>query len=453
MTDSTNLLIGLLDYIEQVEKLKRKATYVVPSDPFAAYQTEIKGLPGIQFNLQSEGEDIWLRILRQNEISAPEPDEKLKPWISISKSPYKQPELKTEITILEDKNEVGRDTLENNPNIQRYFKWYLSDLWEPWASAERPRRKAIAFYNKLFTVQQAISIDGIETPLELAWGMGCAVWKKDGSATFINHPLITQTCEILLNPKSLDLEIRPRVVDPRIELDCYADLEIHGVRPLEGFWKNVIESAADRVNPFETSTYEGVLKAAVGHLDPQGRYLTGQLEPTLPATDENLCITDTWVVFARKRSEHIFIKDIQELKKKIASTDSIPAVIASFVKSGATTIEVHEPVHFRGLSSSSSDVGIRDLFFPLPYNEEQVSIIEKLETNDGVVVQGPPGTGKTHTIANVICHFLAQGKRVLVTSKGDTALAVLQEKLPEQIRPLSVSLRNFSLPTGSRSPN
>lgn len=76
----------------------------------------------------------------------------------------------------------------------------------------------------------------------------------------------------------------------------------------------------------------------------------------------------------------------------------------------------------------------------MPYNDEQVSIVQKLESNDGVVVQGPPGIGKTHTIANVICHYLAQGKRVLVTAKGESALAVLQEKLPERIRALSVAL-------------
>jgi very-short-patch-repair endonuclease len=81
-----------------------------------------------------------------------------------------------------------------------------------------------------------------------------------------------------------------------------------------------------------------------------------------------------------------------------------------------------------------------ELFFPMAYNDEQVSIIQKLHANDGVVVQGPPGTGKTHTIANVICHYLAQGKRVLVTAKGESALAVLQEKLPKAVRPLSVAL-------------
>jgi DNA replication protein DnaC len=72
----------------------------------------------------------------------------------------------------------------------------------------------------------------------------------------------------------------------------------------------------------------------------------------------------------------------------------------------------------------------RDLYFPKPFNEEQVRIVQLLDVSDGVVAQGPPGTGKTHTIANVICHYLAQGKRVLVTSMKDPALGVLQAQLP-----------------------
>jgi len=43
----------------------------------------------------------------------------------------------------------------------------------------------------------------------------------------------------------------------------------------------------------------------------------------------------------------------------------------------------------------------RELFFPKPFNLEQIQIIDRLEHSDGVVVQGPPGTGKTHTIANI----------------------------------------------------
>jgi len=57
-----------------------------------------------------------------------------------------------------------------------------------------------------------------------------------------------------------------------------------------------------------------------------------------------------------------------------------------------------------------------------------------------VVVQGPPGTGKTHTIANIVSHYLALGKRVLVTSQKAPALKVLRDKLPAGVRPLAVSL-------------
>ena len=62
------------------------------------------------------------------------------------------------------------------------------------------------------------------------------------------------------------------------------------------------------------------------------------------------------------------------------------------------------------------------------------------DVSDGVVVVGPPGTGKSHTIANLVSHLLAHGQRVLVTSHTSRALEVLLDKLPDEIRSLSVSL-------------
>ena len=53
---------------------------------------------------------------------------------------------------------------------------------------------------------------------------------------------------------------------------------------------------------------------------------------------------------------------------------------------------------------------------------------------------GPPGTGKSQTISNVICHYLATGKRVLITSKSEGATLVLRNKLPDGVRELAISL-------------
>jgi very-short-patch-repair endonuclease len=213
-----------------------------------------------------------------------------------------------------------------------------------------------------------------------------------------------------------------------------------GVKQLEAVWRSALASGANRVNPFEASTFDGTLKAAVGHLDPSGAYevLIDDVSPSLPT--DKLTITNSWVLFGRKRSGDIFLEDIRRLKKKVEESETLPSVIRSLVERGDSTVRVRPEQPFRGLSTSDGGVGAMELYFPMSYNDEQVSIVQKLHSNDGVVVQGPPGTGKTHTIANVICHYLAQGKRVLVTAKAESALTVLQEKLPERVRPLSVAL-------------
>ena len=434
------LVLGLLNYIEQVEKLRIKPNFSVPSEFFVAYQHEIKGLPGLQFNLQVEGDDVWLRLPRLQEIAAPEPHERLRPWVTLSKSADKSPELKPQVIVLEGRREVRRDRLEEHPEIRELFSSYVEYKWEPWAVAERPRRKTISRYNQLFSLQQAISSDGAETPLELAWGIGYAVWRKIGFGTPVKYPLLVQVCEVTLNEKTFDLEVRPRDVEPRLDADCYAEMELPGVKQLEAYWRSARASGATRVNPFEASTYEGTLKAAVGHLDPSGSYESRADDVTPPAPSDRLLITNTWVVFGRKRSGDIFLEDIRRLKKKVEDAKVLPRVIRAIVEPGDSEVRVRPEQPFRGLSTSDGGAGAMELYFPMAYNDEQVSIVQKLYANDGVVVQGPPGTGKTHTIANVICHYLAQGKRVLVTAKGESALAVLQEKLPERIRPLSVAL-------------
>ncbi|MBS9783412.1 MAG: AAA family ATPase [Pasteurella sp.] len=70
-------------------------------------------------------------------------------------------------------------------------------------------------------------------------------------------------------------------------------------------------------------------------------------------------------------------------------------------------------------------------FFPLPANKEQTEIYKKYLNNRLTVVTGPPGTGKSHTIVNLLCSLLAEGKRVLVTAQTDKALESLLDKVPE----------------------
>jgi very-short-patch-repair endonuclease len=81
-----------------------------------------------------------------------------------------------------------------------------------------------------------------------------------------------------------------------------------------------------------------------------------------------------------------------------------------------------------------------EILLSKPANREQLEIAQQLARRDCVLVQGPPGTGKTHTIANLLGHLLAQGKRVLVTAHTPKALKVLRGQVVEALRPLCVSV-------------
>lgn len=131
MSEAAPRVLDLLTYIEQVEKLKRKPAFSVPTEFFAAFQHEMRGLPELQFNLQEDGDDIWLRLPRLQEIPAPGLDEKLKPWVTLPRSPEKTPEIKSECIIYDGKREIGREQLKDHPEIEGLFDWYVENQWEP----------------------------------------------------------------------------------------------------------------------------------------------------------------------------------------------------------------------------------------------------------------------------------------------------------------------------------
>lgn len=80
------------------------------------------------------------------------------------------------------------------------------------------------------------------------------------------------------------------------------------------------------------------------------------------------------------------------------------------------------------ISEPSEDDGSQELFFPFPYDSSQLQVLGKLG-NRAAVVEGPPGTGKSQTIANILVHLAATGKKVLFVSQKDQAVRGVKDKL------------------------
>jgi very-short-patch-repair endonuclease len=73
-----------------------------------------------------------------------------------------------------------------------------------------------------------------------------------------------------------------------------------------------------------------------------------------------------------------------------------------------------------------------ELFTPLPADSSQLSAVVASAGNHSFVLDGPPGTGKSQTIANMIAHNLALGRRVLFVAEKRAALDVVYRRLAEK---------------------
>lgn len=474
-------LLSLVEFVQQSARLRAKPfSTVAQHAQFSIYEHEFRGLPGVRLNVgdADAADEVWLVVERLHERKPPEvTSPALRPWIQVSSSPVEEPKL---LSTIDGKNLIAAGThrsvreppkpdeiakpgidpgatislseLPSHAEITSQFELYRRSKWRPWADEEALRRKTIRLYAQLFTLKQQLEGGIVEAQLELAWGVGLGIWKHEGAS--ISYPLITRLVEISLNIANAEIEVRPRDVDARLEIDWYASVDNPGVAELDKIAKEFFRSNAKTFSPFDRGTFEPLLRSAAGHLDANGVYWPNEITPedrSLPKADEHLRVTDTWVLFARPRTQSVFLQDLERLKgavEKIEEPAVIPGAVAAVVTDSRDTNPVVELPSFRGVcasyygdgSSETHTQKVRDLYFPKPFNGEQVRIVQLLEISDGVVVQGPPGTGKTHTIANVICHYLAEGRRVLVTSMKDPALTVLQGQLPEEIQALAISL-------------
>jgi len=73
-----------------------------------------------------------------------------------------------------------------------------------------------------------------------------------------------------------------------------------------------------------------------------------------------------------------------------------------------------------------------EVFAPLPADSSQLRAVLASAQGCNFVLDGPPGTGKSQTIANIIAHNLALGRRVLFVAEKMAALNVVHRRLEEQ---------------------
>src|SRR3989338_465249 len=358
MSVERNRLLSLIEFSQQSARLRGKpAATVAAHGGFALYEHEIQGLPGIRINVNGpESEDeIWLALERLHEMRPPDiASAVLRPWVQMTQGPTEEPRLREAMDgasliaegthsssasppeqgkpVIAPETTVMLSDYDRCALVKAQFATYLDTRWRPWAEEEKFRRKTIRLYSQLFTLKQQLEGGIVEAQLELVWGVGVGVWNSDG--TTIGYPVVGRLVEMSLNPETAEVEIRPRDVDARLEIDWYASVDNPGVADLEKAAKEFFGKATTTFSPFDRGTFEPLLRTAVTNLDANGIYWPNEVpaeDRTLPKPDDKLKVTDTWVLFARPRTNSLFLQDLEKLKKRAEETESYPPAVAAVV--------------------------------------------------------------------------------------------------------------------------
>lgn len=90
-----------------------------------------------------------------------------------------------------------------------------------------------------------------------------------------------------------------------------------------------------------------------------------------------------------------------------------------------------------------SDFHPREIFCPRSADSSQLAAVMAAAAGHDFVLEGPPGTGKSQTIANIIAHCLAAGKKVLFVAEKRAALDVVYRRLREEkLEPFCLELHS-----------
>lgn len=390
---------------------------------------------------EEHSDDIWIEIKKFPEPPLPKIPEKCRDWVDHNtlRNIKDIPLLKETICIIrgEQRDETGEKytsqvnlSLNEFPEIQKNWEEYIDKQWLPWTEHYGRFLAVQKVYADLFYIYQEQQKLGEQ--YELVFCFGLLAWHSPSGYNTKRH-LISAKASLSFEPHRGIFTVSPSADGDQVKVEF--DMLDTGDLPPDS-QKLKEEGRRLRDNLWDRAAVDGLLSAIANSLSDggQGEYFADHIKPSSDVGSKPI-VEYAPALILRKRSMRGLEELLSEIRKQIEAGGTIPEEFLDLS-------EMLSPDENADAEQGEGAVSLKDteIYFPLLANEEQRRIILTLNSQRGVLVQGPPGTGKSHTIANLICHLLATGKRVLVTAKTPHALQVLHDKLPDDIKPLCINL-------------
>lgn len=440
--------IALFRFIKELNKLKQKVILNVSDYP---KYIPIRSLPDDPENIQVSYRDhtveddvenessVLLAVHKAEFHSCPKPDDCLEEWLETGWDDFRKP---CRIKLSISQSTENFDNLEESDTVE-YFaddanRVALYQEWQEKRNAWAKKQKLYKQTNELFTELYNIAIT-LEREAETMEFIVADGFIRDRKNPEIDHPLLTRRVKIRHDAEENTIYIEDADVESElytVMFQMMSDVNLNSINHLND------ELNQNDYHPLDRNELPTVFKIFVHQLSSDSQYSEDDISEISQKKDRIILYHNPCYIL-RKRMDGT-LKAIEQIIENVEQTGEIPNPIADIVKGGK--IDIPEEHGEFSIEEQLAAVGGEsvDILLSKEANKEQLEIARRLEQYNAVLVQGPPGTGKTHTIANLMGHFLAQGKSILVTSYTQKALTVLKEKIVPGLQDLCVSVLDDS---------
>ena len=417
--DKRGNIIALYQYIAEVVKSIKTEKKDIHNEEWCYFLEELPKHSGITLNyLDNKNNLANQKILQVEKLPFLEPlaiDKELLEWISGDWGDYKSP-----IKLLSEKI-IKENDASKVVNISKKEKEILDKLLKDrklWVEEQKKIEVVRNLFDNLYNKYLVLDRDSDTLELVVANGL-VKVPNED-----ICYPILLKKVNFSIDTEKNIISITDASDNDFITQELYLNFlaEVENINLDKVFYleDKIVENNIHPIS--KNDTIKDFFREFIHNLNPRAQFIED-----LDKKNKESVITIEWkpILFIRKKDDGK-VEAINNIIKDIENGGEIPEYLSELVGVIGSDKRAVEP--------------IPDILFTKETNNEQIEIIKSLYSHRAVVVQGPPGTGKTHTIANLLGHFLAEGKNVLITSQTKKALDVLKEKIPTDIQDLCISM-------------
>ena len=417
--DKRGNIIALYQYIAEVVKSIKTEKKDIHNEEWCYFLEDLPKYSGVTLNyLDNKNNLANQKILQVEKLPFLEPlaiDKELLEWISGDWTDYKSP-----IKLLSEKI-IKENDASKVVNISKKEKEILEKLLKDrklWIEEQKKIEVVRNLFDTLYNKYLVLDRDSDTLELVVANGL-IKVPNED-----ICYPILLKKVNFSIDTEKNIISITDASDNDLITQELYLNFlaEVENINLDKVFYleDKIVENNIHPIS--KNDTIKDFFREFIHNLNPRAQFIED-----LDKKNKESVITIEWkpILFIRKKDDGK-VEAINNIIKDIENGGEIPEYLSELV----------------GVIGSDKRAveSIPDILFTKETNNEQIEIIKSLYSHRAVVVQGPPGTGKTHTIANLLGHFLAEGKNVLITSQTKKALDVLKEKIPTDIQDLCISM-------------